>query len=134
MPLDMLARRLGMPLREWNALVWSYQVDKLTRDLLVPGLSFQVSFRPQGLSEEEIDEEAGEDELFALMTQPALCENGRDVPDEHQAAAIVTSARYALLVSGAGTGKTRVLGARMAHLIASKAAKPSQVGGRPSVT
>lgn len=88
------------------------------------------------------DEEEGTDELFSLMTSPSMGETGKEVPDEHQAAAIVTSARYALLVSGAGTGKTRVLGARMAHLIASKAAKPSQVhtlsahirekAGRPS--
>lgn len=51
----------------------------------------------------------------------------QEVPDEHQAAAILTPARYALLVSGAGTGKTRVLASRMAHLIASGACTPSQV-------
>jgi len=49
-------------------------------------------------------------------------------PDTFQAHAITTKSQFALLASGAGTGKSRVLAARIAYLVKHLGVPPSQVG------
>lgn len=48
-------------------------------------------------------------------------------PDVFQTKAITTDAQFALLASGAGTGKSRVLAARIAYLVKQRGVEPSQV-------
>ena len=67
--------------------------------------------------EEEEEEETEEEEKPLKRLNKTPSGGATDHPDHLQARVITTTARYSLLVAGAGTGKTRVLAARAAHLV-----------------
>ena len=68
-------------------------------------------------------------ENFGGATSSAV-DNDRERPDASQVAAIAADSPAILLVAGAGTGKTRVLAARLAHILRkrTRAASPGPSG------